>query len=190
MLSTVNRSKPTFEREHSSTFAVASPDHPVESEPSALPEVSIFQYYSVENEVRDIERMRRAGVEESGVRAYAHENAVTFALEFAGMVPHTSIAYHLDSESGELQYVAGNGEHIRMRDSYEGLADKAGVGSREEEEYIGYSICEQALATGATSSVILSPPHDEVAACVLGTFGPRRRTPTDFTGRVHIATMC
>lgn len=134
-------------------------------------QVSIFEYYDVQNEMRDVQRMRREGVDAAGTAAYVRENAVTFGLEFAGMVPHTSIAYHLDPASGELQYVASTGECIRMRDSYEGLADEKGAGSREEQEFVGYSICEEALATGASSAMIVSPPHEEAAAFATSGYG-------------------
>ena len=153
-------------------------------------QVSIFEYYDVENEIRDGLRMRRDGVDSAGVRAYVRENAVTFGLEFAGMVPHTSIAYHLDQESAELQYVASNGEHIRMRDSYEGLAEEKGPDSREYQEYQGYRICEEALARGATSATIISPPHEEAATFATAGYGlvmammRNEETPEDV--RLHI----
>ncbi len=158
-----------FEREPKPTST--GREHVQTPEQDTPKQVSIFEYYDVENEMRDVRRMHREGVDAPGTEAYVRENAVTFGLEFAGMVPHTSIAYHLDTQSGELQYVASTGERIRMRDSYEGLADEKGPGSREEQECIGYRICEQALATGATSAMIVSPPHEEAAAFATSGYG-------------------
>lgn len=135
------------------------------------PEVSIFEYYSVANEHRDICRMRKSGVSEAVITSYIQENAVTFGLEFAGLVSHTSIQYKLDQKTGELLYVCEDGQHIRMRDSYEGLAVEAGEGSREHEEYVGYSRCEAALAGGAASAVIVSPPHAEAAELASAGYG-------------------
>lgn len=135
----------------------------IEAAPTVAPEVSIFEYYSVANEHGDIMRMRQEGVGADVIASYIHENAVTFGLEFAGLVSHTSIQYKIDRTTGELLYACGDGQHVRMRDSYEGLAIEAGDGSREHEEYVGYSRCEAALAAGATSAIIVSPPHVEAA---------------------------
>ncbi len=138
------------------------PSHNIPTEEASGNEVSIFEYYSIPNELAEVDRCRRDGLSKEVVASYVHENAVRFALEFAGMISHVSLEYRLDGQ--ELSYVARDGELIRMRDSYEGNAIEHGPDSREHQEFVGYSICENALAQGATSTTIISPPHEQAAA--------------------------
>lgn len=114
-------------------------------------ERSIFDYYSVENEIRFVSET--AHLPEEDIRFYINQNVLRFLGEFAGEIPYTKISLSLEQQGLEF---AG----IRTLPIYARAAAIAGDGSREQNEWIGYKQIEKALLDGKNGVSWISPPKD------------------------------
>lgn len=110
---------------------------------------SIFNYYSVENEIKLMKELSH--LPEAERRFYISENVFKFLGEFAGQVPYTKISYLVGQNGFEY---AG----LNPSNSYLKVAKMAGFGSREHDEWTGYSKIEKTLQNNPAMAVWLSPP--------------------------------
>ncbi len=117
------------------------------SEPKAPPQESIFNYYSIDNEVAFI---RNADLASEETRFYLKENVIRFLGEFAGHIPYTKISYSLRPDGF---YFAD----FKVEDSYRVAADLAGPESREEAEFVGFSKIQEHFASGGKTATWISP---------------------------------
>ena len=111
---------------------------------------SIFDYYSVRNEVNFAKSSIETGSSEADIRFYIQENVHRFLGEFAGQVPYTNLAYVMNN--GALTY-----RGIDLTSSYERASEN---GEREHSEFIGFSRIQYAFSKGATTAVWISPPKN------------------------------
>lgn len=118
-------------------------------------EESIFNYYSIKNEVDFINNKR---LDENQKEYYLRENILRFLGEFAGKVPYTKITYVLRTDG--LYY-----GDIKMSDVYKQTAQEAGDNSREMSEGIGFEKVEESFLRPfddtnkpANTACWLSPP--------------------------------
>ena len=110
---------------------------------------SIFDYYSIENEVRFVSETAR--LPEEDVRFYIRQNVLRFLGEFAGEIPYTRISLMLGPHGLEF---AG----IRTSPIYARSAEIAGEESREQNELKGYQKIEKTLLDGENGATWISPP--------------------------------
>ena len=115
---------------------------------------TIFNYYSVENEVDFIAKQRVLGSSETNLIFYLKNNVMRFLEEFAGKVKHSSINYFI--ENGRLYYP---GVAKPVLDSYEKYSQEQGSASREEAETLGFEKIQKALTESeANTAFWISPP--------------------------------
>lgn len=138
---------PTTTLEHRQTV---QNEHLSQHELPATRKESIFSYYDVSNEINFIKGIQET-VPLRDRRYIVRENVNRFLGEFAGKVPYTTIAYTRTDQG--LSYAG-----IDLMDSYRKTAHLSGVGSREEDELIGYEKIAATMAAGATSATWISPP--------------------------------
>ena len=110
---------------------------------------SIFNYYSVENEINFLREIDH--LSEAEKRFYLRENVKRFLGEFAGRVPYTKISYLLTSDGLEFGGMPVSG-------TYRQTALLAGPNSREADEWVGFDRVQQKLLAGSTSETEISPP--------------------------------
>lgn len=116
-----------------------------------LKEQSIFDFYSVPNEVRFVQELTKLPTEDKVF--YVKENVLRFLGEFVGKVPYTKISYLLKDHGLEF---AG----IRTAPVYERSALMTDGLSREADEWVGYRKIENALLDKTPGITWISPPKD------------------------------
>lgn len=114
-------------------------------------EQSIFDFYSVPNEIRFIQELTNLPEEEKVF--YVKENVLRFLGEFVGQVPYAKISYLLKDHGLEF---AG----IRTAPVYEKSALMTDGLNREADEWVGYRIIENVLLDKAPGATWISPPED------------------------------
>ena len=119
---------------------------------------SIFNYYSVKNEVEFLKQQINQGVEIEKLQKYTTNNIDLFLEEFVAKEKTKKINYSL--KNGRFYY-DGVVEPIGV--NYTKEADRKGEGTREKAEALGFGKIEQALAKNeANIAYWLSPPSFEV----------------------------
>lgn len=116
------------------------------------PEQSLFDHYSVAEEIEFLKRMNHLPLEEQ--QFYIHENILGFLGEYAGKIPYKKISYIL--RNGSLYYTG-----IKMLDMYKKTLEIAPIGSREHYEIEGMRQIEKAFAGeygAVNTATVLSPP--------------------------------
>lgn len=115
---------------------------------------TIFDYYSVPNEIQFVKNQLMHGTTPTLVEDYVGNNVLHFLGEFAGHVKDDRISYQL--LNGHLYY-PGITEPILYE--YAKIAELKGGGSREEAEAIGFRKIEKAFAENqADLAFWISPP--------------------------------
>ena len=121
-------------------------------------EASIFDYYSVKNEVIFLRRQIDQGVDIDSLSGYTKNNIYRFLEEFVAKEKNTKINYSL--KNGRIHY---DGIIDPISDNYQKRAEAAGKNSREEAEYQGFKSIEQTFAKNeANMAFWLSPPSFDV----------------------------
>lgn len=114
---------------------------------------SIFDYYSVENEVNFVKN--NPDISDKDKKFYLQENVLRFLGEFVGKVPYAKISYFQKDQ--DLYFP---GMQKSAKETYWDTALKMGADSREYAEAIGFSKINQAFAEGANFSYWVSPPSN------------------------------
>ncbi len=125
--------------------------HSFAKEKGPLQEQSIFNFYSVANEVSFDRDLSVHGLSQSERDFYKRENLYRFLGEFAGHVPYTTISYVLKDDG--LYY-----GDINTSSVYEATAQMTDSGSREWAEYEGHQNTLSLLAQHNEPIVAFSPP--------------------------------
>lgn len=121
---------------------------PTPTETPAESSHSIFDYYSVPNEVAFLQRAESQGLNRSETKLYIRENVERFLGEFAGKVPYTRLSYL--QKDDRLTYAG-----LDLTDSYEQTSHNS---EREYDEYVGYKAIQEGFKNGAHTAVWISPP--------------------------------
>lgn len=118
-------------------------------------EKNIFNYYSIDNEVKFIQTTKDLPPDQQ--RFYLEENVVRFLAEFVGKVPYTTVPYSLSSEG--FDYAGMN-----VMDSYKKAAHLGG--EREKAETDGFEKIVTEMKTALQTqkdipaSFWISPPKN------------------------------
>lgn len=111
---------------------------------------TIFDYYSVKNDVLFLKKM--PGVSREEKRFYLQENVMKFLGEFVGEVPYTKISYLL--KPGVLEFGG-----INIARVYQEAAEFAGTGSREDIDWQGFQKIQHQFVEGEDNIAYwVSPP--------------------------------
>ncbi len=116
---------------------------------------SIFDFYSIENEISFIEKNGSLSFEDKNY--YLKESVLRFLGEFAGKIPYTKISYFQEND----QKLYSKGLKKSASEIYKENAEKQGKNSREEADYIGFSKIEKAFINGSNFAYWISPPSNE-----------------------------
>lgn len=113
-------------------------------------EASLFDHYSIDNEVDFLRKIEHLPVAEQ--QFYVRENILGFLGEYAGRIPYKKISYVM--KDGAFDFAG-----IKMRDMYQKILGDAERGSREWNETVGMLKVEDAMQdSNVNVATILSPP--------------------------------
>jgi hypothetical protein len=112
-------------------------------------EFTVHDIYPVEREIRFVgENLHLSDAE---LEFYIEMNIKGMLGEFVGNLPYKVFSY---VKRGDCFEFAG----IRVEESYSKAAQMAGVGSREESDWIGFKKIQESFLNGDNTTILISPP--------------------------------